>query len=193
MRTVICAAALAVLGLAADLGHAQTAPATGGSSVTFMTAMAKAQALVPGGYLIQGRVERRGSVFGFYFMVNNTIREVEISGPTGKVIKDKTVKKIVGGAGVEEPGNTNTSDSPLDPTLVDAINARKKAKLPYNRLLEVAMKEVKGGELSRIEAVVEGGKLVVYVDLKVDGKVKRVVIDAGNNSVIKVEDPNAVG
>jgi hypothetical protein len=113
--------------------------------ITFEQAMALAQAQVPDGILIRGRVE--GGLFGFYFWVRPRVIEVEINKSKDIVKKTKEDDKV--------------SEDMLK--LMESMT-RGKTKLPDGRILEIATK--KGGKtpVKALNYSLVDGKLMVQVN-----------------------------
>jgi len=128
IRALLKTAFLALLILCLS-PHAQ-----GQGTISFKQAAAMAQKQVPGGQLVQARVEQGGTVYGFYFYRNGILIEVEIS-ITGKVVKLK-----------DEANPNDIKDISQDVlTLLQKYKGR--AKLPTGRLLEIAADNLKQNQL----------------------------------------------
>ena len=146
------AVSLALL-VAALIGVAPTARADdkgGGSKadaeMTFDQGLAIAQAQVPGGVLIRGRVE--GDFIGYYFWLRPEVIEVE-------VLRDKAVKKVVKKEG---PGKVSKD-------VLDAMEkmTRGKTKLPDGRILEIAAGELKGAGFKSLTYAIQDDRLVAQI------------------------------
>lgn len=127
----------------------------------FGDAFQTAQAEVPGGQLIRGRVEAKpiGNVYGFYFWKNGVILEVEIH-------KQRVHKK------------TTAETDPVSKDVAELIGKKigTKAKLPEGRLFEIAGESVKGAGLPGIKYENRDGKLVaVFGTTVIDAETGKVI------------------
>ncbi len=120
------------------------------ADVNFQQAFAKAQAATDGGQLILARVEKNGTVYGFYFRVNTKITEVEIS-RTGKVVKKVTTE------------DEDTKDVSKDVIALIEKQVKGKNKLPEGRLLEIAADNLKDTPFSELKYTKVGDVLVVQI------------------------------
>jgi len=138
------------------IGNSASAQKSTATAEQFQKALTTAQELVPEGILIKSRVEKAGKVFGFYFLQNGFIREVEIS-ITGKVVKDE---------------KSDAADTKVVSADVLKLIGQKKAaktKLPDGRLLEIAAESLKDAPFSEMIYEKVGDTLVLKVgDLVLD-------------------------
>ena len=166
MLRVVSVVALTLLTVGLFMAPTQAQP----SGLSFQDALNLALKANPTGQLLMARSENKsvGAVYGFYFMMPNfRIREYEIR-YNGRVAKDEEVSGEFG------------------QDLLDAINARKGAKIPFTRFMELASTQVKGGDLKRIEVKLGGGKINVQMDMEAGKETKRVEIDVADGKVTKV-------
>ena len=123
-------------------------------AMTFDQGLAIAQAQVPGGVLIRGRVE--GDYIGYYFWLRPEVVEVEVA-------RTKDIKKIVKKEG---PGKVSKD-------VVEAVEklTRGKTKLPDGRILEIAAGELKGAGIKGLTYAIQDDRLVVQIgDLTIDAE-----------------------
>jgi len=167
MRRFLCAMAFAFatcFAVAADKGG------TGGGGTStlseFELALITAQAQVPDGQLLRGRVEglKTGGVnFGFYFWRNNRVIEIEISQSGGDVLKAK-----------DEQKPEDVKDINKDVALL--VGKSLKSKIPEGRLLEIAADNLKGTKLSDVKYEKDGDKLVLVIgDVRIDASTGQVL------------------
>jgi hypothetical protein len=134
---------------------ATAAPPGTSTVVQFSEAFAIAQALVPGGVLVTGRVEAKpvGKVYGFYFFKGAKLYEIEIN-PHGDCVKNTS-------SDVQNPAQPNTVVSPDVVALLGQNTG--KAKLPVGRLLEIYADSKKDAAISSMTYVKQGDQLVVKI------------------------------
>ena len=114
-------ASLAIGCLAGDV-FAQSAP-----TVTMDQALTIAQKGSNGFTLVYGRFET-GVIWGFYFITpEGFLIEKEVSGITGKIVKDKVVQDI-----------KNKPKPKVDNKVVELVQGRALTKMSLSRLLEIA-------------------------------------------------------
>ena len=165
MRRFLCAMAF---GLATCFAVAADKGGTGGTSTLseFELALIAAQAQVPDGQLLRGRVEglkTGGANFGFYFWRNNRVIEVEISQTGGDVLKVK-----------DEQNPEDVKDINKDVALL--VGKSAKSKIPEGRLLEIAADNLKGTKLSDVKYEKDGDKLVLVIgDVRIDAATGQVL------------------
>ena len=154
-------ACLALL-TAALIGTARDSRAD--DELTFGQGLAIAQAQVPGGVLIRGRVE--GDFIGYYFWVKPDVIEVEVP-------RKKDSKSVV-----KKEGKSKVSKDVLE--AVEKMT-RGKTKLPDGRILEIAAGELKGAGIKSLTYALKDDKLVVQIgDLQIDA-------ETGKTSVVPAE------
>jgi uncharacterized membrane protein YkoI len=163
MRAIPFVLALLALGLV-------LAPAPAAGPPNFMAALQVAQELVPGGQLILARPEQKGNtgLIGFYFWVDGKLIEIEIG------VGEK-VEKIV-----------EKDESKVSQVLRDAIRARRGAKIPLSRFVELALGQIPGGKLSQLELTTDQDRLRVHLDVKTGEDTLRVNIDPATGRVVKI-------
>lgn len=134
----------------------------------FQSGLNIAQGLADGGQLVLARREdqRAIPVFGFYFLVDGRLIEIEISGP--EVIKNKEIKDI------PDIGPVNTK-------LINALKVRTKTKLPNSRFVEIALDKTKGKDVVSFTLNVVQDN--IYVEVRTDGG--SVTLDLTSGNLIK--------
>lgn len=189
MRTISFVAGVLALALWVDLGRAQD---TGQS---FGDSLGVAQGKVNGGYLIRARLEMKKGIpiFGFYFRDDDgNILEIEVDANSKKIVKEQKTDTIPPGIDVGEP-NADPDEKPgiLDAAVAQAIKDRKRAKIPFGRFLQTALTQYPNGKPIRMQVAVSNGKLLIILDIDVDGKVKRLTIDPVTGKVLSTEDKSS--
>ncbi len=158
MRRFLCAMAF---GLATCFVVSADGGAASSTLSDFEQALVTAQAQVPGGQLLRGRVEglkTGGSVFGFYFWKNNRIVEIEINqtAAASEVTKVKDEQKA-----------EDVKD--INPDVAALVGKSLKSKIPEGRLLEIAADNLKGTRLSEVKYEKDGDKLILVIgDVRID-------------------------
>jgi hypothetical protein len=165
LRVVSAALTLSIVGFCGAPLHGQTG-ASGSGGVNFQSSLNTALQRAGEGQLILARSEA-GGVFGCYFLLpNGRILEIEMRG--GRIIKEKEIS------------------GEFSQELLDALKARKGAKMPFTRFMELASGEVKDGSLSRVEVKLDGKNIRVQIDVVAANQTRRVEIDLATGKVVKV-------
>ncbi|MFM8271928.1 MAG: hypothetical protein ACKODX_06280 [Gemmata sp.] len=127
---------------------------------------------MPNAQFIRSRLEKKGTLYGFYFFKDGKVYEVEVSVGTNTVVKNESQDVAV-------VGQKDTPKVSLD--VINLIKPQKnaKTKLPDGRLLEIALDALKDAGVSEVTYFVSDGKLY----LRVGG----VVLDAATGK--QVMDP----
>jgi hypothetical protein len=155
----------AIVALSLSLDGTSSARGSDNSTAQFQKAYAAAQDAFPDGQLIKARSEKNGAIFGFYFMKDGKLTEIEVNATSLKVVKQVTQSDPTNKAGqVGQAGQVSVD-------VVKLIGQQKagKTKLPEGRLLEIAADALKDTGISGIEYSIVDGKLVFKVgDLVLD-------------------------
>lgn len=153
---------LVALGLAQAPARAQ--------DIGIVAAMQIAEDKAGGGQVVVGRSEFKGGnhLYGFYFLINGRILEVEVRAPRGDVEKVK-----------------EANDPAITQAVMDALKARKGSKIPLFRLVEIAMQKNANAKVARFELTTEEGKLLVLVDVVTPEKTLQLTIDPEFSKVIR--------
>ncbi len=158
MRRFLCAMAF---GLATCLVVSADGAPPGTTLSDFEQALIAAQAQVPDGQLLRGRVEglkTGGSVFGFYFWKNNRVVEIEIN----QTATASDVTKVK-----DEQKPEDVKD--INPDVAALVGKSLKSKIPEGRLLEIAADNLKGTKLSEVKYEKDGDKLILVIgDIRID-------------------------
>lgn len=140
-----------------------TATAAAQSTLTFTQALALAQQQAPGGQLVKSRMEKGGTVYGFYFYRNRGITEIEISS-TGKLLKKK-----------DENNPPDIKAIPKD-VLTLLQKYKGKSKLPIGRLLEISAEALNGTQPNAVAYAAMGDRLVFKTgDLVLDARTGEII------------------
>lgn len=144
----------------------------GKAKIDFATALTTAQKKVPKGNALIARTEmskdNKGR-FGFYFLEDGKLQEVEIDVVSGDVVKFEEKKDF---AKVKK--------------FAEAQKAAEGSKVSFTQAIEIASEKVKGGKLFEIELEMMGDKGVVEVEFLVGEKITKVRIDAKDPSSVKL-------
>jgi len=122
----------------------------GANAEQFQNALGIAQSLVPDGTLIKARVEKMGTIFGFYFFKGGLIHEIEIS-PIGEIVKKETSDA------------TDTKVVSADVLKLIGQQRAAKTKIPEGRLLEIAGASLKKAPFKEIVYDTIDGQLVIKI------------------------------
>lgn len=176
LARICIAVSLIIIGIHST-ANAQTTVGGGDKpkSQEFIKATQIAQAEMPGAQLILSRVEKKGC-FGFYFLVNGRIFEIEVNAKKFKVDKAKEIDEI-------PSDELNTPDA-----LQQVIDAFAKlpmvkgvAKLPSHFYFEKAIKASNVDGPTQVTMTIKDGKLVLVVQTDSG----TITIDAATGAIIK--------
>ena len=158
MRRFLCAMAF---GLATCLVVCADGAPPSSTLSDFEQALIAAQAQVPGGQLLRGRVEglkTGGSVFGFYFWRNNRVVEIEIN-------QTATASEVTKTKDEQKPEDVKD----INPDVAALVGKSLKSKIPEGRLLEIAADNLKGTKLSEVKYEKDGDKLILVIgEIRID-------------------------
>jgi len=149
--------ALLMIGLSADV--------SGQGTVSFKGALGIAQKQAPGAQLVQARLENNGTIYGFYFVRDGRMIEIEVN-LTGHIVKQK-----------DEINPDDVKDISKD--VLGLLQKYKgRAKLPTGRLMEIAADNLKQNQLTDLMAYGKVGKDTLVF------KVGGLVLDARTGKVL---------
>lgn len=141
----------------------------------FIKASQIAQAELPGAQLIMSRVEKKGC-YGFYFLVNGRIFEIEINEKKFNIDKAKEVDEIP-----SDDLNTPEALQQVVQAFTMLPTVKGVAKLPSHFYFEKAIKASKVDGPQQVTMTVKDGKLVLIVQTD-SGKI---TIDATTGAIVK--------
>jgi uncharacterized membrane protein YkoI len=144
----------------------------GQAKIEFTAALKTAQEKIPQGKALVARVELNKADkgrYGFYFLKDGKVQEVEIDVVSGDVVKFEEKKDF---AKIKK--------------FAEAQKAVDGAKVSFTEAIEIAAKKVKDGRLFEVEMEMDGDKGVVEVEFLVADKITKVRIDAKDATAVKV-------
>jgi hypothetical protein len=145
----------------------------GKAKINLATAIETAQKKVPDGKPFAARVEMHEGkpAFGAYFLVGDTITEVEIDSTRGDMLEVREKK--------ENPSVHMKSAA-------DVRKALEGAKVTLSNALAIGTDRIKDGKPFEVEMELADGKPIVEVELLAGEKVMKVRIDAVDANQVKV-------
>jgi uncharacterized membrane protein YkoI len=132
-----------------------------------------AQKKIPDGkpFAFRAEMQEGNPVFGGYFLVGETIKEVEVDSVTGDIQEIK-----------ERKGNNERQERKFKA----AQEVLKQAKVSLAEALEMAIGKVKDGKAFETEMEFADDKPIVEVELLTGDTITKVQVDAKDAKVVKV-------